>query len=192
VSTLLETVRIEDGIAYHLPYHEARMRHAVHTLYGKTLDINLSAYIQPPVPTGIWRCRILYDTRIRDISYHPYQPRTIRRLKMVPTDIDYAFKYADRSAFEKFCETYADYDDIIFIKNGFITDTTIANLAFFDGKRWLTPDTPLLEGTTRARLLDEGKISQAQITSDSIFNFQGVALMNAMVGFKPLNDIIIE
>jgi 4-amino-4-deoxychorismate lyase len=76
----------------------------------------------------------------------------------------------------------------LIIKNELVTDTSIANIAFFDGEKWLTPKKPLLKGTTRARLLENGEIFEADIDVHTLKNYTQVALLNAMIDF----DIISE
>jgi len=71
-------------------------------------------------------------------------------------------------------------DDIIIIKNGLLTDASIANLILFDGKNWITPETPLLPGTCRERLLNAGLITKRKIHPDDLKYYQGVKLINAM------------
>jgi 4-amino-4-deoxychorismate lyase len=44
-------------------------------------------------------------------------------------------------------------DDIIIVRNGFVTDASYANLIFRKGDEWFTPATFLLAGTMRAFLL---------------------------------------
>jgi 4-amino-4-deoxychorismate lyase len=56
----------------------------------------------------------------------------------------------------------------------------------------LTPSTPLLEGTTRARLLDEGFLSAACLTPKDIQKADKIAIMNAMVGFVEVENGIIS
>jgi 4-amino-4-deoxychorismate lyase len=110
---------------------------------------------------------------------------------LVHSDIDYNLKYADRSALEALKAERPDADDVLIVKNGYVTDTTIANIAFFDGERWLTPATPLLEGTTRARLIDEGVLTPAPIRYDAIDHFKSVALFNALQGFVKMKHVTI-
>jgi len=76
----------------------------------------------------------------------------------------------------------------LIVKNSLITDTSIANIAFFDSIRWVTPALPLLKGTTREKLLREGKIFEENIHVDDLERFSKVALMNAMIDF----DIITK
>jgi 4-amino-4-deoxychorismate lyase len=73
-------------------------------------------------------------------------------------------------------------------KNGFLTDTSIANIAIFDGDNWLTPKKPLLEGTTRNRLLENKDIIESNIDLNMLKNAKKIALMNAMIDFDILED----
>jgi 4-amino-4-deoxychorismate lyase len=83
------------------------------------------------------------------------------------------------------------YDDIIIERGGLLTDTTIANIAFFDGKEWITPKKPLLEGSLRAKLLDNKILVKKDIKIDSLKHFSHYALMNAMIGFRIQKDVTI-
>ncbi|RUM56328.1 MAG: 4-amino-4-deoxychorismate lyase, partial [Nautilia sp.] len=69
------------------------------------------------------------------------------------------------------------------VKNGLITDTTISNLAFFDGNNWITPKTPLLKGTKREELIQKGFLKEKEIKIEDIKHFKKFAMMNAIIGF---------
>ena len=79
-------------------------------------------------------------------------------------------------------------DEIIIVKNGYITDTSIANIVIYDGTSWLTPKVPLLRGTARARLLEEKEIIEANITVKMLLKSQKLALLNAMIGMDIIED----
>jgi 4-amino-4-deoxychorismate lyase len=82
-------------------------------------------------------------------------------------------------------------DDVLIVKNGWITDTSFANILFFDGKRWLTPEKPLLKGTQRENLLRQGLIFQANISPASLPDFSKARLINAMIRFEDEIDVKI-
>ncbi len=189
---LLETVCIRSGQAQHLAYHQARMERSTQACFGRPAPAILSQLLTPPPHTETLRCRILYGETIEKIEYLPYTPRPIQRLKLVETTLEYPFKYVNRDAIEHLKATHPDADDIIMVKEGLLTDTTIANIAFFKEGRWYTPHQPLLEGTTRARLIDEGVLIPAPITKADLPSYSHVALMNAMIGFERLNSVTIE
>jgi 4-amino-4-deoxychorismate lyase len=66
------------------------------------------------------------------------------------------------------------------VQNGLITDTSISNLIFFDGKEWFTPANPILQGTCRDRLMAEGRLIAKEIRIDDLDLFIGCKLINAM------------
>ena len=188
---LIETIKIENGKLANLSYHQARFDKSRKDLFAVTKRIDLSTVINAP-KSGLYRCRILYNEDIRSIKYIPYKEKDITKLKVVPSDIDYAYKYADREIFTKLLQEYSAYDEIIIEKEDYVTDTTISNIAFYDGEKWLTPGHPLLPGTMRAKLLDEGFLHKKEIRKENLKNYSQIALMNSMIGFKILNDFTIE
>ena len=188
---ILETIKIENAEVFNLSYHQKRFDKSRKELFNTQTHIELSSLIKPPLE-GLYRCRILYNNAVRSIEYLPYKEKPVHTLKVVSSNISYPYKYADRDALNKLIEDNPDVDDIIIEKEGFITDTSIANLAFYDGEQWFTPKKPLLEGTQRAKLLDEGFLQTKDIKITEISNFKKVALMNAMIGFKIINPIITQ
>ncbi len=183
---LLETIRIEGGKIHNLGYHQQRCNKSRQILFDSHDVLDLSSCIDAP-KTGVYRCRILYAERLHSIEYIPYTPKEIDSLKIVSSDIEYSLKYANRDALNALLESNKDVDDVIIEKEGYLTDTTISNIAFFDGEHWVTPAKPLLEGTMRAKLLDEGFLQLKEIKKEDLQNYSQVALMNAMIGFKILN-----
>jgi 4-amino-4-deoxychorismate lyase len=129
---------------------------------------------------------------VQTVEYLPYTPKTINTLKIVPSSVEYGLKYTDRSALDALLSSNPDVDEVLIEKEGYITDTTIANVAFYDGKRWVTPQKPLLNGTMRAKLIDEGFLHPAPIKKEDLSSFKQVALMNAMIGFNILNHFNIH
>jgi len=187
VALLLETIKCLDGIVFHLPYHQKRVDDSRQKL-GMHSPLTLS--INPP-KTGMYRCRVIYEDQILDIEYIPYEPKTPKSFKLIPSKIDYALKYEDRNELNDLFAKKEEADEIIIIKNGFVTDTSIANICFYDGIQWVTPKTPLLKGTTRQRYLDEGKIHLADISAENINKFSKIALLNAMIDFHIIENAII-
>ncbi len=155
---------------------------------GSKATYDLASLLQPP-KEGLYRCRVLYSVSSCEVEYIPYIKRVVKRLRLVRDDsVEYTQKSANREALNLLFAQKKECDDVLIVKNGLITDTTIANVAFFDGKRWLTPKTPLLKGTTRERLLEAGIIVAEDITPEMINGFKKLALMNAMIDF----DIIAQ
>ena len=183
---LFETIRIEDGVAHHLEYHNYRFNRARHELFGSTDTIDI-AHILVDIPTsGVYRAKLIYNVSILSLDYYPYTPRVIECISIVPSDIEYSYKYLDRTILDDIRISYPESDEILFTRDGLLTDSTIANVALSKEGRWYTPAQPLLEGTTRARLIDSGFLLPIDIEVSTIESYDGLALMNAMIGFVVL------
>ncbi len=187
---LLESIKIEDGIISNLSYHQKRCDKSRKTLYNSTDRLVLEEVIHPP-KKGLYRCRILYNTQVQKVEYLPYKVKKIQSLKVVSSNLDYALKYANRDTLNALLAAHPETDDILIEKEGYLTDTSIANIAFYDGKQWFTPHKPLLEGTMRQKLLDEGFLQTRKVKKEDLGLYTQVALMNAMIGFKIIKDINI-
>ncbi|QOP46323.1 aminotransferase class IV family protein [Sulfurimonas paralvinellae] len=188
----LETIKAKNGTLFHMEYHQKRYESVLHS-YGITSYKHLEDFIEVPAE-GLYRCRLLYDLQGNiECSYYNYKKRAINSLKLVYDDtMEYEKKYADRTALDTLFTKKGDCDDILIVKNALMTDTSIANIAFFDGRQWVTPKQPLLEGTTRARLLEKGFLVARDISVYELKNFSKIALMNAMIDFDIIADKTIE
>lgn len=187
----LETVKVVNGKIYHLEYHQKRYEKTLSD-FGIKIKYDLVNFINPP-SDGMYRCRLTYDISKSPhkifTSYHEYRKKNINSLRIINCNyIDYGYKYANRDELNALFELRGDCDDVLILKDNLVTDTTIANIAFFDGVKWITPKKPLLMGTTRRRLLDDGKIFEVDIYAEDIRSFAKVALLNAMIDF----DIIMQ
>ena len=189
---LLETIRIEDGKIHNLPYHERRMRRALDRFYPSSDIPALSKVLEDYPSKGLYRCRVIYAESIEKIEYLPYFRQEKKLFAAVEFEGNYEYKYSERKEFEILTQLYPDVDELILCKNGLLTDTTTANIALLKKGKWLTPASPLLEGTTRERLLEEGFLSTADLYIDEIDSFDGFALMNAMIGFIPIKGVKIR
>ena len=74
-------------------------------------------------------------------------------------------------------------EEIIILKNGIVTDTSIANIAIFYEGVWITSKHCILNETTRARLIEDKKIFEKDITLEMLKNASKIALLNAMIDF---------
>ncbi|PJB13033.1 MAG: hypothetical protein CO119_04020 [Flavobacteriales bacterium CG_4_9_14_3_um_filter_40_17] len=179
---LLETIQVRNGKPINIEYHSARFNLSRTELFGIKASLDLSKHIQIPKDclAGIYRCRLIYERDIEEIGFSAYQFKPVQSLKIVEVpDVNYAYKWADRHIFKNLLQQNSDVDEIIISKNGSITDCTFANLAFWDGENWFTPNTPLLKGTKRTKLIDDGKISEVEIGVSDVRNYQKVCLINS-------------
>ncbi|MGQ9844035.1 MAG: aminotransferase class IV [Spirochaetota bacterium] len=189
MSLLIESLCLRDGIIKNIHYHHDRMNKSRKELLhiDAPLSIEQAITIPPQALHGIWKIRIHYTYEIEKVEFEPYQRKTIRTLTIVTADdIDYSYKYADRTILATLFELRKDADDIIIIKNGLVTDSSSANVVFYDGDTWVTPSTPLLPGTKRAKLLQTGVIHKTRITVYDIPQFMCISLINA---FLDIGDI---
>ncbi|WKZ58905.1 MAG: aminotransferase class IV [Cyclobacteriaceae bacterium] len=185
---LIESIRLEDGECFNLHYHQQRMDQSVLSLSGTVNKIQLASVLQEHnLPaTGKFKCRIVYsETGVAEMTITPYELRTITSLKIIcDNTIDYSLKFEDRSSLNNLFAQRNDCDDILIVKNGFVTDASYSNVVFYDGLRWITPAQPLLKGIMRQFLLDSGVIHEDAILVDQIPLFKKVKLVNALLGFE--------
>ncbi|GAT63773.1 4-amino-4-deoxychorismate lyase [Paludibacter jiangxiensis] len=180
---LLESIKVENGRPCNLEDHINRMNNSRRCLFGIQNPIILSDQLFDKEIKGVAKCRIVYSETIHSVDSLPYTPRLINTLYLIEkNDIDYTYKYADRSAFQNL-PAHAPDEDFLIVKNGYITDTTFSNIVFFDGNQWVTPSTYLLNGTQRQRLLREGRIVSRNIKADDLDSFLYARLINAMLDF---------
>ena len=194
-SIFLETIKAIDGEIFNISYHQERYESVLKKFNIKHSQ-DLKELLTPP-KIGTYRCRLTYDLSKEphafNVTYHKYEKREIETLRLLYNDnIEYSLKSACRDELDALYKLRDGCDDVLIVKNSLITDTTIANIAFFDSKRWVTPKSPLLMGTTRERLLREGKIFQESIYVSDLKNFSKVALMNAMIDFDIITKNIKE
>lgn len=184
MSRFIETMRFEHGRIHNFDYHLRRMNETSMAHFGDSLHWNprhLLDTINVPA-AGIYKIRLVYGFDSGTITMEPYTIRPICSLKLVyNNDIGYSFKYENRSAIERLVQLKEDCDDILIVKNGVVTDVSYANIAFKKDSAWYTPDSFLLNGIARQKLLDTGKISEQRIAVDNLKEFTHFKLINAML-----------
>lgn len=177
-----------NGKPSNLPYHQARMERTIRHFFPN-LALNampsLQNLITPNENMSLVKARVVYGADgVELIEYAPYSMRPIRSLQVVYDDtISYSYKSCDRSQLNALAAKKGDCDEIIIVKNNLVTDTSFTNLAISDGNCWLTPRQPLLLGTKRASLLNQGLIKEADITAYDLKRAERVRLFNAMIDF---------
>ena len=195
MSPYIETINLLDGELKNLKYHQER--------FERTRSLNLRLRNHPElgrviqIPNGLehgnLKCRVVYGKEIERIEFEPYVRKAIGSLKLVHSDtISYGYKSADRSALDVLFSLRGNCDDILIVKKGCITDSYYANVVFWNGIAWITPDTPLLPGTMRTSLLADGKIHEERVTPDDLGNFQKLRLINAMNDLNEGQEILIK
>lgn len=186
MSLLIETIRIEDRKLQNTAFHNERFNRSRKELLGINQESLLEELVILPenLPSGTIKCRLVYSRIIESITFSPYIFKKLRKFQIIEDNsIDYSYKYCDRQHLENLTSNIAA-DDILIIKNGFITDTSYANIVFRDGTKWITPAEPLLCGTMRAKLLQEGKIQCEILRKSDLRLFKSAKIINAMIGLE--------
>ena len=178
-----EVIKICNGKIFNLPAHIERMNFTSQSFFGSTIPFSLKDEEIPlEFREGLVKCRIVYSLENLEIEYSHYIFREINSLKIIhDNSIDYSFKYADRRAFERLMAQEENCDDILVVKNGFVTDTSFTNVVFESDKGLFTPSTYLLPGTKRQTLLKERVIKEKVIRMEDIEDYRKLYLINAMM-----------
>lgn len=144
----------------------------------------LHSFQFPQSLAGIYKCRVLYGREIEEITYAPYQMRAVSSLRLIAADaVDYTYKSTNRNELNALYARRGVADDVLIVKNGYLTDTSIANVALYDDKMkvWCTPSRPLLRGTRRAELMDKKIIVERDIPQVHLGEYSKIMLFNAMI-----------
>jgi 4-amino-4-deoxychorismate lyase len=178
-----ETIKCDDYTVFNLEYHVKRVAKTI------GININLSDYIYPP-SSKLLKCKVIYtQEKIVDVQYQEYKKRDIKSFKIIHNDnIKYSKKELERSALDNLFAKKEKCDEIIIVKNGIVTDTSIANIAVFYEDIWYTSKMYILEGTTRSRYIDNNLLIQKNISLEMLENCEKIALMNAMIDFDIIEN----
>lgn len=187
---VFESIQVIDSCYPLLAYHIARMQRTCEALWGGPFNTDaLLNELHQFQRKGQYKCKVYYSQHHYHIEYSTYQRKEIHSLQVFENDeIDYQFKFTDRSMFEKI-SLKSNYSELIICKNGLITDTRYSNVACWNGFEWHTPVTPLLLGCRRASLLEQGVLVTKNISIDDLASYQKISLINAMLN---LGDMEIK
>lgn len=185
----IEAIAWRDGKAERLIYHQKRVEEAFRVLFPDKQPFMLKELLQSVdgPGTGLYKLRLEYGVEPGIMEFQEYRMRNVSSLQLVGIDhepMDY--KAAERDYIDRAFSKRGLCDDVLMVRDGLLTDSSYANIALFDGKKWLSPRIPLLYGTRRAYLVDHGQIEPADIKADDLVQFQRIRLFNAMVGFGEL------
>ena len=192
------------GVALHLQRLEAanleafavgldaeRVRALVRHALGDTQDASLRVYIfeTPTEPTTLVTVKppgeMATPQRLRSARYQ----RPVAHIKHVTTDQGLYRRQAQRDG----CD-----DALLTGEHGIVSETTFANIGFFDGSGVVWPDAPLLRGITMQlleRMLPEAGVPtrRATVSLADISSFQGAFLTNArgIAAVSSVDDTIL-
>ncbi len=188
-SLFIETLFIKDGHPLHLKWHQQRVNNTFNKFFQNTQPFLIEERVNN-LPLSLQKCKITYSEKIESIEFEPFIPKQINSLRIVESEpFDYAYKYADRATLNQLRERREDCDDILISINGYIKDTSFANVVLFDGEQYFTPDPPLLYGTKRAQLLELAVIKALPIRTSDLHLFKELHMINALAN---LGDYVIN
>lgn len=185
MSRLIETIKIYNGKAYNIEYHNKRMNAARRELWGCKREIDLSDNIAAKKIEELTKCRVIYDKDIQDIQFVPYEFPLIHSLQLIyDNEISYRYKYENRDALKYLFDKRNGCDDILIVKDGKVTDSYFCNVVFEKKGIFYTPFSCLLSGTKRQKLIACGRVKEIEVKVEDIQLFDGVHLINAMIDLE--------
>jgi len=184
MSQFFESICVKDGLAENLHFHQARVNKTLTAFDASSHSIELASIVRQLIlPTqGLFKLRISYDLNGNYQSVlTPYQYKQIQHFTLVDMKgQSYDYKYENRDWINASL-SQSDTDEIMMHDAGLIKDCSYTNIVFYDGLNWYTPELPLLEGTQRAKLINEGIIKPKALYISDLPNFQKFRCINAMI-----------
>jgi len=184
---LFETIKISEGTPQNLKYHINRIRSSRLNLFGEAFSNDIEKFLSNFTLNSNknYKLKVLYSKSIIDYRISEYSIIPKRGIKFYELpELKYPYKFVNRKIFEEI-EKDLELDEIgIITQNGYLTDATYANIVLFDGTNYYTPDNCLLNGTKRAKLLNEKKICSTQIHIRDLNKYKNLQIINAMIDLE--------
>lgn len=184
---LFESIRIFDGVPGLIEFHQRRMDYSYRLLYDKPNPFFLSDIIikENTRLKKLVKLKVSYSEENYTCDFFLYNRRIINSIKCVDVGkYNYNLKYTDRSFINGLRDKNNCYDDILMIKNDFVTDTSYCNIIFYDGDNWYVPLEPLFKGVQREFLIHKKLIKELRIRLKDISKFESFKLVNSMITFS--------
>jgi len=193
---LLETLRIEDGVARNADAHLARLAAgAAHFGYpwdGKAAADALAG-LSLKHPNGVRRARLLLhangqlDAQAESMVEHTGTARVcLASAPLREAHGEFArHKTTRRGHYEAFAPIDGIFDTLLWNESGEITEFTRGNVAVKLYGRWITPplSSGLLPGVGREHALAAGRIVEGVIRVVDLERAEGMALLNSLRGW---------
>jgi 4-amino-4-deoxychorismate lyase len=188
-----ETIRYVNGVLENVSYHQARINRTVSALGGKTyIQLDKIQLVHDSEKDIVYKIKCLYNLEgAYYIEKAVYHKKTIQTVSIHQAALEeYQYKYTNRNWLNEALKN-AGTDEMIILQNNMIKDGNYANLVFFNGSEWHTPLYPLLLGTHRARLIDQNKIIEKDITISDLSSYTKLKFINAMMLWEESPEIEI-
>ena len=195
MSQFFESICVKDGIAENLAAHQSRVNKTLDAFNASNHSIELASIVQQLVlpADGLFKLKISYDLNGNYQSvFTPYQYKQIQNFALVDiNEQSYDYKFSNRDWINE-ALIQSGKDEIMMHDGGLIKDCSYTNIVFYDGVNWYTPAVPLLEGTQRAKLIEEGIIQPKALYVQDIPNFKKFKCINAMLNWNTALEYEIE
>lgn len=186
----LETICMLNGRVKNIDAHIKRMRQTGEYFRFEAPELpDLEELLNPGMENIKVKCSIHYHNLINSIGFERYIPKEIISLKLINAAPDYAFKFSDRRELNNLLDLREECEEVLIVRNGYITDTTFSNVVLQKDDKMFTPHYPILNGTKRQKLLQERKITEKVIKTESLNEYSRIYLINAMLDIE--DDISI-
>ena len=194
----IESIKVLNGDTPDINEHLQRVIRTIQYFYSKSnekFDFISCVYTvlereRDKISDGLFKLRVVYSDRFISGTLIPYIPKRIKRLKLVESDdIEYPFKFENRTAIDSLLSYKDKCDDILIVKNGVITDTSYSNIVFERMGNLYTPDSYLLAGTKRAKLIRACLIREEKIRPCDIDKYDKAYLINSMLDLYPVEAL---
>jgi 4-amino-4-deoxychorismate lyase len=195
MSQFFESICVKDGIAENLSFHQARVNKTLDEFNASNNSIELVSIVHQLSISkeGLFKLRISYDLNGNyQVKLAPYQYKLIQNFALV--DIKghrYDYKDENRDWIND-ALSQSGSDEIMMHDNGLIKDCSYTNIVFYDGVNWYTPESPLLPGTQRAKLIQEGLILTKALHVKDIPSFVKFKCINAMMDWDTAVDYSVK
>ena len=194
---LLETLRLSDGSRIHVDQHLARMKASAHHFgfVWETAAVEQAIHeLSARHARGAWRVRLLSDRagRVQAQAYaleaSPAEVVVQLATRAIHNSDGEFFRHKTtrRAHYDAFAPSAAGvFDTLLWNERGELTEFTRGNVALQIDGEWLTPalSCGLLPGAARGRLMEEGRLREAVLTTGDLERAQEVAFFNSLRGW---------
>jgi 4-amino-4-deoxychorismate lyase len=164
-------------------------------LFKRSAVVDLAQVIRTIVipSDGFYKCRVLYNASDFLVTIEAFTPKVISSLRCCEApDLVYDLKYANREALNALFAQRGDCADVLITQNGWLRDTSYGNICLLQGNTWFTPVQPLLRGTMREVLLQQGRIQLLPIHKNDLSGFSHFRVINAFRGELIVDGSVAE
>lgn len=210
--SLLETLRLENGVLVRRQRHLARLsasadwfgypwrpdalRAAMEAAAARAGGALTKTESGEPVPAGVWRTRLLLSASGDvTVEYHAFEPENGRvwRVALAESPVDrrdpsLRHKTTSRGVYERARAARPDVDEVLLWNaEGEVTEGTFTNVvALLDGRRVTPPlGCGLLPGVFRADLVESGEVDERVLTHADLRRVTELWLVNSLREWIP-------